>query len=175
MLSHEALRNWAIMLSTTSGGKCGDSSTSVTKVCVIWYSTSFEIDSPVEDFEEPEMISKKDWKMCSIRDSDPGMSVSRTILLTSARETNTYLCCVLYALEGSERAGKMDVMKRVNMSWQHLASYSSSPPPPRYLTYLQLRRCKWRIWRANLEHVHQATSCKRAHAFVLMVDQIVSS
>lgn len=45
------------------------------------------------------------------------MSHSRMMLLTSAKETKTYLCCELYAWEGSESAGRIDVTKSVKISY----------------------------------------------------------
>jgi len=70
----------------------------------------------VDALDVPDMISKRSWKRCNIRGSEFGMSVRRIMLFTSAREVRTYVCCVLYASEGSERAGRIAVMKRVKMS-----------------------------------------------------------
>jgi hypothetical protein len=73
-------------------------------------------DSSVEDFDDPEMMSKKDVKRCRISESELGMSVRRTMLLTSVKETKTYRCCVLYACDGSERAGRIAVINSVKIS-----------------------------------------------------------
>lgn len=56
-----------------------------------------------------------------MRASELGMSVRSIMLFTSARELNTYVCWLLYASEGSERAGRIAVMKRVKISWLNLA------------------------------------------------------
>ena len=70
----------------------------------------------MEAFAEPESASKKELKRCRVKASEFGMSMSRTMLLTSAKDTRTYFCCVLYVLEGSERAGSIDTMNRVKIS-----------------------------------------------------------
>jgi hypothetical protein len=61
-------------------------------------------------------MSKRSWNKWSIRASELGISVSRIMLFTSARELRTYVCWLLYASEGSERAGRIAVMKRVKIS-----------------------------------------------------------
>jgi hypothetical protein len=82
----------------------------------MWYSTFLLTCSPVDALDVPDMMSNKSWKRCNIRGSELGMSVRRTMLFTSAREVKTYVCWELYASEGSERAGRIAVMKRVKMS-----------------------------------------------------------
>jgi hypothetical protein len=52
-----------------------------------------------------------------MRLDDDGISATRHIDLTSARDRRTKRCSVLYGFEGSERAGKMEFMKSEKMSY----------------------------------------------------------
>lgn len=62
------------------------------------------------------MPSKNDENRWSSNSSAFVTSLIKRILLTSARDVRTYLCCVLYALLGSQSAGRMVLTKRENIS-----------------------------------------------------------
>ena len=66
-------------------------------------------------------MSKKLTNKCRINGPGFGTSVTRMMLLTCARLCSTNMCCVLYALVGSESAGSIELMNRVNISYGEIA------------------------------------------------------
>ena len=94
----------------------GASSINVTNILVRWYCVSLLICSSVCGFEGLDIMSKTVVKKCASSSSDWGRSVKRTMLLTSASDSMTYLCSLLYVFEGSDIAGSIDWTKRVKMS-----------------------------------------------------------
>ena len=98
-------------------------------------------------------MSKKWVKRAIINGSEEGISVSRMMLLTCAREFSTNKCCGLYAFEGSDIDGRMLVMSRLKISYVAI-SIGGRYDFYTVLTDLQLLpgvRC---IWRAESQYFH---------------------
>lgn len=72
------------------------------------------------------------------------------MLFTSERDVRTNVCCTLYAFDGSESAGRIEVMKSVKISCQCQSSFARAVQ----VMYSQLvgrERC---IWGTEIEYFH---------------------